>query len=275
MKEVYLDIETLRWSEEVEGGWSNIPAFGMALAVTWAEPPPGFTAWGCFGVNSTEVNAARDLIAYLLEFDRIITFNGERFDFKVLSAYGDVSGLYERSFDLLAVLQKKLGHRVSLDNLARATLHRSKIADGLKAVQWWRSGEPELQRKVLEYCVEDVAILRDLVLWGRNTGFLKYLDRTEISQHVLYGDRDGLSMRVPYEDKSIEHEPAQPIEAMTDIEILEAEACIRWSLNLKEVRTYARRLSLELWRLRRDQEEECGTPQFLLATEEKAEEDGL
>jgi hypothetical protein len=34
-REVYLDIETLRLSHEVEGGWANIRQFGVAVAVTW------------------------------------------------------------------------------------------------------------------------------------------------------------------------------------------------------------------------------------------------
>ena len=34
-REIYLDIETLRLSHEVEGGWANIRQFGVAVAVTW------------------------------------------------------------------------------------------------------------------------------------------------------------------------------------------------------------------------------------------------
>ena len=34
-KEIFYDLETPRWSDEVEGGWSNISAFGMSVAVTW------------------------------------------------------------------------------------------------------------------------------------------------------------------------------------------------------------------------------------------------
>src|ERR1017187_4747835 len=33
--EIYLDIETLRLSTEVPGGWSSIEKFGLAVAVTW------------------------------------------------------------------------------------------------------------------------------------------------------------------------------------------------------------------------------------------------
>ena len=46
-REIYLDIETLRLSHEVDGGWSNIRGFGMAVAVTW-DKENGFRRW--FGV---------------------------------------------------------------------------------------------------------------------------------------------------------------------------------------------------------------------------------
>jgi len=34
-QDIFFDIETLRLSHEVEGGWSNIARFGLAVAVTW------------------------------------------------------------------------------------------------------------------------------------------------------------------------------------------------------------------------------------------------
>jgi hypothetical protein len=33
-REIYLDVETQRLSHEVPGGWANIRAFGLAVAVT-------------------------------------------------------------------------------------------------------------------------------------------------------------------------------------------------------------------------------------------------
>ena len=33
--EIYFDLETLRLSAEVDGGWRNIKDFGLAVAVTW------------------------------------------------------------------------------------------------------------------------------------------------------------------------------------------------------------------------------------------------
>jgi len=44
LKEIFFDLETKRWSTEVEGGFSNISAFGMSVAVTKDEAN-GFRTW--------------------------------------------------------------------------------------------------------------------------------------------------------------------------------------------------------------------------------------
>lgn len=165
--EIYLDLETLRLSHEVPGRWSNIREFGLAVAVTrdlerefrhWFEPE------------------AKPLVVELATFARIITFNGNRFDFEVLSHYAPVKKLYERSLDLHADLEAKLGHRVKLEELARGTLGVAKSGSGTKAVEWWRAGQKE---KVLKYCEQDVQLLVDLVAFARKNGYV-VVD----SQHV-------------------------------------------------------------------------------------------
>jgi DEAD/DEAH box helicase domain-containing protein len=158
--EIYLDTETLRLSHEVAGGWSNIHAFGLAVGVTWDEQHQ-FREW-------YEPDATK-LIEEAARFDRIITFNGERFDFQVLSAYGDVRVLYPRSLDLLADLTRKLGHRVKFESLVQATLGRGKTGAGTLAVTWWRTGQ---QERVVQYCQQDVQLLVDVVQFGRTNGYV-------------------------------------------------------------------------------------------------------
>ena len=43
-REIYLDVETQRLAHEVPGGWANIRAFGLSVAVTWDEAH-GFRTW--------------------------------------------------------------------------------------------------------------------------------------------------------------------------------------------------------------------------------------
>jgi len=152
--EIYVDVETQKLSNEVPGGWR------LAVAVTWDEAHQ-FRVW--FEPD------AQPLIAELERFDRIITFNGERFDFAVLSGYGSVGKLYVKSLDIHADLVRKLSHRVKFESLVQATLGRGKSGTGDEAVKWWRAGQVE---KVVEYCKRDVQLLCDVVRFGRERGYV-------------------------------------------------------------------------------------------------------
>jgi DEAD/DEAH box helicase domain-containing protein len=144
----------------VEGGWSNVRGFGLAVAVTW-DKEHRFRRWFEADVEK--------LVAELEQFTHIVTFNGNRFDLEVLRAYAPIHKLHERSFDVHEKLFHQLGHRVKLDQLAKDTLGTSKGGDGLQAVEWWRAG---LKDRVAEYCEQDVAILRDVVEHGRAKGYV-------------------------------------------------------------------------------------------------------
>ena len=144
----------------MDGGWSNIRAFGLAVAVTW-DKENNFRRW-------FEDDALK-LITELEQFTHIVTYNGNRFDIEVLRAYAPIEGLRKRSLDILEEMHKLLGHRVKLDQLAKETLGKAKAGDGLQAVEWWRAGQKD---RVAEYCEQDVAILRDVVEHGRAKGFV-------------------------------------------------------------------------------------------------------
>jgi hypothetical protein len=40
-------------------------------------------------------------------------------------------------------------------------------------VKWWRSGDPALRQRVVDYCRMDVEILREVVAHGRRDGLVK------------------------------------------------------------------------------------------------------
>jgi len=132
----------------------------MAVAVTW-DKENGFRRWF--------EGDAQKLVNELETFTHVVTFNGNRFDLEVLSAYAPIDGLRKRSFDIHEVLYAQLGHRVKLDQIARDTLGTTKSGDGLQAVEWWRAGQRD---RVATYCEQDVAILRDIVAHGREKGYV-------------------------------------------------------------------------------------------------------
>jgi len=155
-----LDVETQYLSDEIPGGWNAVEKFKVAVVVTWDEG------------NNVRLWFEEDvpkLLAELEMFDTIVTYNGENFDFRVLSAYGSVKSLYQKSMDMLSILNRKLGFRVSLQALGKATLGRGKSGSGKESVSWWRSGN---KQKVIEYCTKDVELTRDIYLFGKAKGYI-------------------------------------------------------------------------------------------------------
>jgi DEAD/DEAH box helicase domain-containing protein len=165
LKEIFFDLETKRWSTEVEGGWSNIPVFGLSVGVTCWDDSNIFQTW--------LENDAMELVKELERADKIIGFNITGFDYEVLSAYvPNVHELLDRkSFDILADLEGRLGFRVSLENICSATLGKSKIGSGKDAVEWFRQGQIE---KVVLYCQRDVELTRDIYRYGQEHGLIYY-----------------------------------------------------------------------------------------------------
>jgi len=158
-----LDVETQHLSHEVSGGWNAVDKFLVAVVVSWDEKN-GMRRW-------FEEDCPK-FLEELKNFSPIVTFNGENFDFKVLSAYGPVDFLYSKSTDMLSILSKKLGFRVKLETLARATLGVGKTGSGTESVEWWRSGDPVQRQMVIDYCKKDVELTRDLYLFGKEHGYV-------------------------------------------------------------------------------------------------------
>lgn len=169
--EVYYDVETQLSADEV-GGWNNIRGMRVSVAVTWSATDL-FRLW--------EEETVPQMIEYLGGFNRVVSFNGDRFDAQVLSYYGNVEAINRHSFDVLVDLSRRLGHRVSLDSVAQATLGVGKSADGVMALKWWKEGQIEL---IAEYCRKDVQVLKDVVAFGRRNGHVKYLDRSGASRSI-------------------------------------------------------------------------------------------
>lgn len=164
LKEIFFDLETQRWSDEVEGGWNNIAGFGLSVAVT-QDDENGFRTW-------LEKDAS-ELVKELAQADRIIGFNIVRFDYEVLSAYvPNVHELLdEKTFDILADLADRLGFRISLESICSATLDKGKLGSGMDAVEWYKQGQME---KLVLYCQRDVELTRDIYRYGQEHGLICY-----------------------------------------------------------------------------------------------------
>jgi DEAD/DEAH box helicase domain-containing protein len=104
--------------------------------------------------------------------DVLIGFNLDSFDLPAISAYypGDLKRF--PTLDLLTVIKDQIGHRVSLDALAKETLGLQKFGVGLDAIKYYEQGQLE---KLARYCMRDVEITRDLYDHGRRHKTVKFL----------------------------------------------------------------------------------------------------
>ncbi len=166
MNTVFFDLETQKTFDEV-GGRQNIRQLGFAAAVTYS------TAEAAYHHYIEE--SVPGLIAELKSAELVVGFNVLSFDYEVLRAYTPDRLDSIPTVDMLEHIYKKLGFRVSLDNLALTTLRAAKSADGKQSVRWYKQG---LIHLVLEYCQHDVEITRQLYEFGR------------LHKHVSFRDRD-------------------------------------------------------------------------------------
>jgi DEAD/DEAH box helicase domain-containing protein len=110
-------------------------------------------------MKSFQEHELKDLWPYIENADALIGYNSDHFDIPLLNKYyaGDLTKI--KSIDLMKTIQKSLGRRIKLQDVASATLGVSKSGQGLDAITWWKNGEID---KIIEYCLKDVSITRDL-----------------------------------------------------------------------------------------------------------------
>ena len=169
---VYFDLETQKSADEV-GGWNHIRDMRMSVGVTYSTARGGYTIYAESRVH--------ELIAELQRADLVIGFNQLRFDYEVLHGYTIFDLSQVPTLDMLVDLQNKLGHRLSLDAVALATLGAEKTAGGVQALQWFREGK---LLEIAEYCCYDVKLTRGVHEYGVQ------------HRHVCYTNRMGKKLTV-------------------------------------------------------------------------------
>ena len=162
---VYFDLETQKSAEDV-GGWDKISRMQMSVGVTYSTARRDYRIY-----SETKVN---DLITELLRADLVVGFNNLRFDYEVLHGYTTLDLRQIPTLDMLAELQKRLEHRLSLDVIAAATLGLEKTSEGMQAIQWFKEGK---LLDIAEYCCYDVKITRLVYEYGATHKQLFYKNR--------------------------------------------------------------------------------------------------
>jgi hypothetical protein len=208
MPDIFYDIETRELLDQnAPDADAAIRALHMSVGAAFCE---------CHGEQI--FHNTLELADHLLAHARIIGFNIKHFDNAVLAwsserlASGDKPPprapeelkklLDAKSFDLLADLEARLGHRVSLAALAEGSLGRQKTATGAQAVVWNRIasslrdrlpyaltdvGDQEgaqrvnelgrwFQERLEQYCLHDVLLVKKIFEYGSANKRVAFID---------------------------------------------------------------------------------------------------
>lgn len=172
MRKIVFDIETSNLFQDVA---SNDPAaLDMSVCCIYDYETDKYLSFTKETLN--------DLWPIFEKADILIGFNSDHFDIPILNKYysGDLTKI--KSLDLLKEVKKSLGRRIKLDTLAEATLGKNKSGHGLEAIVWWRNGE---KQKVIDYCIDDVKITKEIYEYALKNKLLKYKDGKDIKDIKL------------------------------------------------------------------------------------------
>tara|TARA_B100000745_G_scaffold300564_1_gene255346 strand:+ start:25560 stop:26135 length:576 start_codon:yes stop_codon:yes gene_type:complete len=167
MRFIVFDIETSNQFSDV--GSADPSALDISVVGIYDSKTEKYTAY--------EQHQFNDLWKSIEQADLLIGFNSDHFDIPLLNKYypGDLSHI--ASLDLLKEIRASLGRRIKLDTIAEATLGERKGGHGLQAIQWWRDGE---KQKVIDYCIQDVKVTKDIYEYALKHGSVKYKELGKI-----------------------------------------------------------------------------------------------
>ena len=159
------DIETQKLVQEV-GGWDHVDKLGVSVACAYDSKTDKFLSF-----RENELG----LLIELLETRLVVGYNIRGFDLPVLVPYGlEIKRVeaFDIMYDLEAITRQPF---LKLEAVARGTLGVGKSADGLQAVEWYKAGQID---KIIEYCMQDVKVTKDVFQYGRQNGLVR-IQRSE------------------------------------------------------------------------------------------------
>lgn len=168
MKQVIFDVETKRTFNAVGGNFPD----KLGISFVGVCVRDGMSGDGeMLGFFEHELDKMFPLFE---QADVLIGFNSISFDIPTLQPYyhGDLAKIPH--LDLLDRFKQATGHRVKLDIIAQETLGVGKSGDGLDAIKYYETGQLD---KLREYCLQDVAVTRDVYDHGVRTGVVRYKNK--------------------------------------------------------------------------------------------------
>ena len=164
MRKIIFDIETKNTFEDVQ---SN-DAVDLDISVV------------CLYDSETEKyysfleDQLEDMWPHFRDADMLVTYNGNHFDIPLLQKYAPMDLSVTHHVDLFEKMREVTNKKLPLNGIAETTLGISKSGHGLDAIAWWNAGEIQ---KIIDYCIQDVKVTKDVYDYAFQYGELKYMDR--------------------------------------------------------------------------------------------------
>lgn len=159
-EKLIFDVETQREFNEVEGRKPEL--LGVSVCGVYSYENDRYEAY-------LEADLSTKLALRLQAAELLIGFNIRRFDLPVLQPYLPYPITTLPVLDIMEEMVKNLGHRVSLESIAQATLGRGKSGSGLDALRWFKEGRFDL---ITKYCLDDVKLTKEVYDYGKEHGRL-------------------------------------------------------------------------------------------------------
>ncbi len=163
MEMLVIDVETKKTFNEV--GSRDPALLGVSYVGVYS-----YEEGRLFGFFESELD---QFWPYLKRAVVVIGYNIDAFDLPTLKNYypGNLGDI--KTLDLMKIIKEATGIRLGLDVVAKTTLGKGKIGHGLDAIRYYHEKRWE---ELAKYCLEDVAITRDLYEFMKNQGTISYPD---------------------------------------------------------------------------------------------------
>jgi DEAD/DEAH box helicase domain-containing protein len=170
LKKIVLDLETQKSFEDVGGRGKN---HLMKVSVC------GIYDYSLDRYSIFEEHELPRLGVILQAADQIIGYNIKNFDFAVLQPYLNFDLGKIPYYDMLEEIEKVIGHRIRLDDVAKGTIGSGKTGNGLEALLYYKNDRMDLLKK---YCLDDVRITKEVYDYALKNQKLLYRDYFNIRE---------------------------------------------------------------------------------------------
>ena len=168
MRQIILDVETQKTFDEV-GGY-----FPDRLQISFVGVCVRDNVTGTGEMMGFFEQDLPKLFPLLEAADVVIGFNCDNFDMQTFVPYYQADIARIPTLDLMLRIKQSTGHRIGLDAVAKETLGMGKTGHGLDAIKYFKNKELD---KLRDYCLQDVAVTRDLYDYGLKTGKVKFKNK--------------------------------------------------------------------------------------------------